>query len=306
MKCIICDIDGTIADLGHRLHFVQKKPVNWKKFFEGIPGDKPIQNVIDLIHAVANPYTGICVVYVTGRPEDYRELTRKQLIEFGCPDYQNLYMRPANDTRGDFIVKKQILQGILEDGFEPLVVIDDRQSVVDMWREEGLTCLQCKADDAMEFGVTGKLTLMVGPSGSGKTSYCFENYDSQDVISSDYIREQLTGSFKDMSRDNAVFEAVHAVAKLRCRHGLPTVIDATNIRRKSRVELVKLVPPHFPIDYVVVNRSMEDKRATGGWRNELHFDLLAKHEEVFNQNLKDILAGDGFDNVFVRDKREFK
>ena len=29
---VICDIDGTVADCSHRLHWIQSKPKNWKAF----------------------------------------------------------------------------------------------------------------------------------------------------------------------------------------------------------------------------------------------------------------------------------
>jgi hypothetical protein len=40
-----------------------------------------------------------------------------------------------------------------------------------IWRERGLTCLQCRDWDEREPATTGMLTLMVGPSGAGKSHW---------------------------------------------------------------------------------------------------------------------------------------
>jgi hypothetical protein len=58
-----------------------------------------------------------------------------------------LYMRPARDSRDDGIVKSELLDRIIADGYEPWLAIDDRDRVVEMWRARGLTCLQCAPGD---------------------------------------------------------------------------------------------------------------------------------------------------------------
>ncbi len=50
------------------------------------------------------------------------------------------------DMRPDWIVKKQLLWEIRKE-FDPLIAIDDRNSVVKMWREEGIQCLQAAEGD---------------------------------------------------------------------------------------------------------------------------------------------------------------
>ena len=51
-------------------------------------------------------------------------------------------MRSENDCRSDVDVKREILQKIREQ-YDVSFVFDDRRSVVQMWREEGLVCFQC-------------------------------------------------------------------------------------------------------------------------------------------------------------------
>ena len=45
------------------------------------------------------------------------------------------------------IVKKEILDRDILPRWDVLFAIDDRQQVVDMWRANGVTCLQCAPGD---------------------------------------------------------------------------------------------------------------------------------------------------------------
>lgn len=58
-----------------------------------------------------------------------------------------LCMRASLDYRKDFEVKKEIFENKIRDFFQVLFVVDDRQQVVDMWRNLGLVCLQCDYGD---------------------------------------------------------------------------------------------------------------------------------------------------------------
>jgi hypothetical protein len=51
-------------------------------------------------------------------------------------------MRPEGERREDCEVKRELLAQIRADGYNPVMVFEDRDRVVAMWREEGLRCLQ--------------------------------------------------------------------------------------------------------------------------------------------------------------------
>jgi hypothetical protein len=51
-------------------------------------------------------------------------------------------MRKTDDNRKDCIVKKEIYETFIKDKYNVLFVMDDRNQVVNMWREQGLTCFQ--------------------------------------------------------------------------------------------------------------------------------------------------------------------
>jgi hypothetical protein len=64
------------------------------------------------------------------------------LADNNC-DYYMLYMRKDCDYRQDFITKQDIYNQKIKNKFDVLFVIEDRKQDVDMWRKNGLVCLQC-------------------------------------------------------------------------------------------------------------------------------------------------------------------
>jgi hypothetical protein len=135
---VVFDIDGTLANIEHRLDYVRSKPKNWKAFDAGIPNDavnKPVAEMFRLITRDA----GHNVVLASGRNERSRCATEDWLEIRGLGNYERLYMRKADDFRGDDIVKQEILDEIIADyGRKPDMVFDDRPRVVRMWRDNGI------------------------------------------------------------------------------------------------------------------------------------------------------------------------
>lgn len=154
----------------------------------------------------------------------------------------------------------------------------------------------------------GKLYLMVGPSGAGKSTWLERQFQwpSDIIISSDKTRTLMSGSFLDQSQNDRVFSYIHETVKTRIKHGLDTLVDATNIRNKDRKAITSLVPANTSIFYIVVDRPLKDKIETGDWRTDVvvqGMPLIEKHHQVFQSNLKDILAGDNDPRVTVIDER---
>lgn len=152
MHCYLFDLDGTLADLTHRLHHISgefdaqgmTKPKNWDAFFAGCVDDKPIPHMWELLNDL---YTvGVIIVYVSGRSDQVRAETEEWLDQHNFPlpgvGKNKLYMRTAGDHRPDHQVKGELLDRILADGYTPIMAFDDRQQVVDMWRKRGIPCAQ--------------------------------------------------------------------------------------------------------------------------------------------------------------------
>jgi hypothetical protein len=138
-KAIIVDLDGTLADCEHRRPLLQFG--KWKDFFELAPKDTPTLWCMELMEAMRS--RGYAILLVTGRPTEYRAATEEWLKQHRIT-YDWLFMRPGGgDSRKDSVVKGEIYNGKIRDQFEVLFTVDDRRQVVEMWRQLGLTCLQC-------------------------------------------------------------------------------------------------------------------------------------------------------------------
>lgn len=139
-KAILVDLDGTLADIEHRVHFVTKTKPDWKSFYADIPKDSLHLWCQELIEAMNS--RGYKVIFVTGREEYTRSDSQAWLDRHNLSGIP-LLMRSKGDTREDAMVKKDIYFRDIRPFYEVLFVVDDRRSVVEMWREIGLVCLQC-------------------------------------------------------------------------------------------------------------------------------------------------------------------
>ena len=134
---VVFDIDGTLANIEHRLDYVRSKPKNWKAFDAGIPNDKVNEPVAEVFDTMV--MGGHTIVLASGRNERSREATEDWLRKNSLNAYEKLYMRKADDFRSDDIVKQEILDEIIADyGRKPDMVFDDRPRVVKMWRDNGI------------------------------------------------------------------------------------------------------------------------------------------------------------------------
>lgn len=172
---VICDIDGTIANCEHRKHHIKPRDVahkvdctfpigslppslkcpqcgakphkDWPAFFKACDADTPIQPIINLLY-MFNEYgsPSYDVLFVSGRDLSLAGIKTEDWLERHCvPPYRHLLMRPGSDARPDVDLKREILSFLPKERIA--YVIDDRNAVIEMWRKEGLTVLQCAAGD---------------------------------------------------------------------------------------------------------------------------------------------------------------
>jgi hypothetical protein len=138
---VIVDVDGTVADVRHRLHHIRgpgKK--NWKAFFEAMDLDTPIRPVIERVRELAA--TSV-VVIITGRPESYRMRTARWLEKHDVP-FSRLLMRRAGDHRQDFVAKEDLLREL--PAGRVTLAIDDRAPVCEMYRRHGIEVIEVAGD----------------------------------------------------------------------------------------------------------------------------------------------------------------
>lgn len=140
---VLCDLDGTLCDIRHRLHFVKNLPegakADWKGFFAGIPDDTVNPEVQKMLIDYYNK--GHNIVLVSARPDAYRQATEEWLTKHMLTFPVALFMRRDGDHRVDTEVKKGMYESLFEHKYPIEVVIDDRPSVIRMWRELGLNVI---------------------------------------------------------------------------------------------------------------------------------------------------------------------
>lgn len=307
MRAVIFDVDGTLADTTHRLHHLDGEK-DWKAFHDEMHADPPLEAIVLLARIVASARLDgerVAVLLVTARHDDprYEAMTLEWMELQGVP-FDRMYMRADADTRPDHMVKRDILQRILDEGeFEPFLVVDDRPSVVAMWREFGLTTLQCAPDQpgASSFAGQTLLTMMVGPCSAGKSSHVARHFKPHEVVSTDQIRKDLYGDLGHAPEALVrTWKLAHGLIRARLEAGVPTVLDATNLHHDDRAKVLALVPRGVFTRYVVIDRDLDHKIRDRGWRSER---MVIQQHRLFRKEERAILAGDDHPYVTVQDRR---
>jgi hypothetical protein len=145
-KTYIFDLDGTLALIDHRRHLVEKPKPEWREFFKACIKDEPNFPVIDTLITLYD--AGYNIIIASGRSDEVKSETLNWLNTYVLPNIEHreriaIVMRNEGDFRSDVILKKEWLDtGLLGPKYNIKAVFDDRDSVVEMWRENGLACFQ--------------------------------------------------------------------------------------------------------------------------------------------------------------------
>jgi predicted kinase len=138
----LVDLDGTLALMNGR------GPYDEAHVLDDLPNIPVIETVCALIASGLDP------IFMSGRTDGCRADTEVWLLkhvfrtEMITPRlHAPLLMRAAGDMRPDSVVKLELFDKHVRHQYRVSLVIDDRNSVVEMWRGLGLTCLQCALGD---------------------------------------------------------------------------------------------------------------------------------------------------------------
>jgi uncharacterized HAD superfamily protein len=147
-NAIIVDIDGTISNYTHRKHYLasmeqerhnDQRP-QYDDFNRAALHDEPIKEVLSIVqwaHAAGDTK----IILMTGRSNRYRDITTQWLAAHRVR-YDRLFMREQGDYRSDTVAKKELYMSHVAGKYNVLFVLEDRDKVVEMWRDLGLRCLQ--------------------------------------------------------------------------------------------------------------------------------------------------------------------
>lgn len=156
-KWVICDIDGVLANCTWRDHVAREAKAEqdrvrrnelWQQFHEMSLMDQshPVEReTVQLLVAA-----GMQVVYITGRPDSVRTITRQWLQLEGLPHEAPLLMRPHGVYSPTHEYKQRMLSVALQQFIQPEdqihCVFEDHDGCVAMYRSHGLTVFQPRSN----------------------------------------------------------------------------------------------------------------------------------------------------------------
>jgi len=129
-KAIICDLDGTLCLMNGR------SPFDASRCDEDLP-NIPVVNMVKNYHQF-----NYKIILASGREDTFKPQTMTWLERYGIT-YDMLIMRTLGDFRKDAIIKMEIFVNHVEGKYFVELVLDDRNQVVDLWRNDlQLPCFQ--------------------------------------------------------------------------------------------------------------------------------------------------------------------
>ncbi len=143
MNAIVVDLDGTLFNHNHRIDWA--KSGEWDEYHSRIP--------LDDVHADVDWFlqllpSSVQVIFCTGRNERWRSATIQSMKKTNVILPDAMLMRPDNDFTPDHELKPKLLEdhfGSKETVLQSVkFVLDDRDKVVEAWRNYGLPCWQVR------------------------------------------------------------------------------------------------------------------------------------------------------------------
>lgn len=143
---ILVDMDGTLCDIDHRLHFIEGDDKDFRAFYAACDKDGINTWCLFLIKALLKD--DYIVTLLTARSKEVEGKTHKWLGNIFDMDHDRIVLamvREEGDYTPDFRLKRDYLLKLGKERI--LFAVDDRNQVVKMYREEGIPVLQCADGD---------------------------------------------------------------------------------------------------------------------------------------------------------------
>lgn len=123
------------------------------------------------------------------------------------------------------------------------------------------------------------LVVLIGAMGTGKSTFCETHFAPHHVVSSDFIREQLSGDFEDQSVNKPTFEILHETIRARAKHGIFTVVDSTG--SQSVVDLARQLHKEYEVPvYFLCFPELDDEDLTPDRMQHRMGYIHAYHRQV--------------------------
>ncbi|MFE9785033.1 polynucleotide kinase-phosphatase [Nocardia salmonicida] len=145
------------------------------------------------------------------------------------------------------------------------------------------------------------LIALVGISGSGKSTFAREHFKPTEVLSSDFFRGLVADDENDQSATKDAFDALGHIAGIRLRAGRRVVIDATNVQKHARAELVALARSFDVLPVAIVIDTPEAvawERTQGRTDRDFGRTVLKRQSQDLRRSLRE-LGREGFRKVHV-------
>ncbi len=145
------------------------------------------------------------------------------------------------------------------------------------------------------------LVLLVGPSGAGKSTFAEAHFDPSEIVSSDRLREMLSGDAGDQGASAEAFRIVTLLVNGRLARRLTTVVDATNLRAASRRQYLNSAR-RYAVPALAIAFRLPDEMYLA--RNATRADRTVASDVIANQaqRMADVLAalpGEGYETVHL-------
>lgn len=133
---IIFDLDGVIADAGHRQHHLHLAEPAWDKFYGAVHLDDVLEPGRVLTQSI---HPDAVVIVLTGRVDEVSGVTREWL-DHNEVRWDLLICRPPedDDSRHAVDYKRDEITALREHGFLLSLAIDDNRKIVAMYEEAGI------------------------------------------------------------------------------------------------------------------------------------------------------------------------
>lgn len=136
-KCVLCDIDHTIANSFWRDPMIDAR--DWDGYHSASANDRPLRDIHDLVKLIYRQWHIVCI---TARPEKFRQLTMNWMMKYDIP-VDEILMRPEEAFAPAPLIKKGLIEKRFDNPKEQIAfVLEDREDCCAYYRGIGLTVLQ--------------------------------------------------------------------------------------------------------------------------------------------------------------------